>query len=215
MAMCGLLIPAADESRVSYFDTILVDIGDEQSIEQSLSTFSAHMTNIISILKIADHDSLVLLDELGAGTDPVEGAALAMAILEKLAVYGCKVAATTHYAELKLYALQTNRVQNACCEFDVETLRPTYKLLIGIPGKSNAFAITERLGMEDSVVRRARSLVSEENQGFEDVIGDLQNKLTQAEKQLQEAETDRIAAARARKEAEESNAVLKRSGTRK
>lgn len=204
MAMCGLLIPAADESRISYFDNILVDIGDEQSIEQSLSTFSAHMTNIISILKIADHDSLVLLDELGAGTDPVEGAALAMAILEKLAIYGCKVAATTHYAELKLYALQTSRVQNACCEFDVETLRPTYKLLIGIPGKSNAFAITERLGMEDSVVRRARSLVSEENQGFEDVIGDLQNKLTQAEKQLQEAETDRIAAARARKEAEES-----------
>lgn len=204
MAMCGLLIPAADESSISYFDNILVDIGDEQSIEQSLSTFSAHMNNIISILKIADHDSLVLLDELGAGTDPIEGAALAMAILEKLAIYGCKVAATTHYAELKLYALQTSRVQNACCEFDVETLRPTYKLLIGIPGKSNAFAITERLGMEDSVVRRARSLVSEENQGFEDVIGDLQNKLTQAEKQLQEAETDRIAAARARKEAEES-----------
>lgn len=191
MAMCGLMIPAGDQSEVAVFDKILVDIGDEQSIEQSLSTFSAHMTNIIRILKEADAGSLVLLDELGAGTDPVEGAALATAIIEELRLKSVHMACTTHYAELKAYALQTGGVENACCEFDVATLRPTYRLLIGVPGKSNAFAISRRLGMAQSVVDRAGQLVSDESHSFEKVVGQLEKSRKRLESQLSEARHER------------------------
>ena len=188
MAMCGLMVPCGDNSRLSVFKTVLADIGDEQSIEQSLSTFSAHMTNIIKILKVADSSSLVLIDELGAGTDPVEGAALAISILETLRGNGAKIASTTHYPELKEYALQTNGVENGCCEFDVATLKPTYKLLIGMPGKSNAFAISKRLGMSDEVINRAKQLVSAENREFENVVQTLEQRRQSLEKQLENAQ---------------------------
>ena len=176
MAMCGLLVPCADNSELSIFRRVLVDIGDEQSIEQSLSTFSAHMTNIIGIMKLANAGSLCLIDELGAGTDPVEGAALAIAILEKLREKRAKIASTTHYAELKEFALRTDGVENGCCEFDVATLKPTYRLLIGVPGKSNAFAISKRLGMDTDVVERAQQLVSGESRQFEDVVEKLERQ---------------------------------------
>lgn len=198
MAMCGLMVPCAENSELSTFRRVLVDIGDEQSIEQSLSTFSAHMTNIIGILKLANRSTLALIDELGAGTDPVEGAALAVSILEKLRSRGAKIASTTHYAELKEYALKTEKVENGCCEFDVKTLRPTYKLLIGVPGKSNAFAISKRLGMEDEIVDRARELVSAESRQFEDVVETLEERrqsldalLAQTREELNKARIDR------------------------
>ncbi len=174
MAMCGMLIPAADGSSLSTFESSLVENGDEQSIEQSLSTFSAHMTNIVSILEEADYRSLVLVDELGSGTDPVEGAALAIAILEQFRKRHCRVAATTHYAELKMYALQTEGVENACCDFEVESLKPTYRLLIGVPGRSNAFAISQKLGLGEGIISHAKSLVESENKQFEDVIDSLE-----------------------------------------
>ena len=187
MAMCGLLVPCADNSELSVFRRVLVDIGDEQSIEQSLSTFSAHMTNIIQILKLANSGSLCLIDELGAGTDPVEGAALAIAILEKLREKHAKIASTTHYAELKEYALRTEGVENCSCEFDVATLQPTYRLLIGVPGKSNAFAISRRLGMDEAVVKRAGELVSSESRQFEDVVGKLEQQRQSLERQVENA----------------------------
>lgn len=174
MTMCGLLIPVADRSRVSVFNNILVDIGDEQSIAQSLSTFSSHMVNIIDIMKKADDKSLVLIDELGAGTDPVEGAALAVSIIEALREKGAIIAATTHYAELKAYALDTPGVTNGCCEFDIETLCPTYKLLIGVPGRSNAFAILKHLGMTQDVIDNAKAIVGSDNRDFEAVLEKLE-----------------------------------------
>jgi DNA mismatch repair protein MutS2 len=187
MASSGMMIPAYDGSKVSVYKNILVDIGDEQSIEQSLSTFSSHMVNIVNILDAADEKSLVLIDELGAGTDPVEGAALAMAILERLHFQGAKIAATTHYAELKAYALSTARVENGSCEFDVNSLKPTYRLLIGIPGRSNAFAISERLGISKDIIDRAGELVSSENVRFEDVVDMLEKSRLEMESERSKA----------------------------
>lgn len=188
MTMCGLMIPVSEQSEISIFHLVLSDIGDEQSIEQSLSTFSAHMVNIIKILSLADANSLILLDELGAGTDPVEGAALAIAILETLKEKGCKVLATTHYAELKAYAISTSNVENACCEFDVTTLQPTYKLLIGMPGSSNAFAISKRLGLPKSVVDMAQEFISDENIKFENVVKNLESARHDLEKEKVEVQ---------------------------
>lgn len=196
MTMCGLLIPAGDKSKVSVFDKILVDIGDEQSIEQSLSTFSSHIVNTIDIMNKADSSSLVLIDELGAGTDPIEGAALAVSIIENLRSKGAKIAATTHYAELKAYALDTDGVINGCCEFDVETLSPTYRLLIGVPGRSNAFAISQRLGMDMGVVENARSIVGSNNRDFEAVLEKLEQTRQALEEEKKQAE---LATANARK----------------
>ncbi|MCL2035335.1 MAG: endonuclease MutS2 [Oscillospiraceae bacterium] len=194
MAQCGLMIPAGDESTVCFYPKVLADIGDEQSIEQSLSTFSGHMTNIVSILEQAASDTLVLIDELGAGTDPVEGAALAVAIISKLRERGAKIAATTHYAEMKVYALQTKGVENASCEFDVKTLRPTYRLLIGVPGRSNAFAISERLGLPLDVIEAAKSQVSHENSRFEDVVSGLEEARQKLEDEKTLAEKNRMEA---------------------
>ena len=187
MAQCGMHIPVKDGSMVPVFGSILADIGDEQSIEQSLSTFSSHMTNIISILDCCQSDSLLMFDELGAGTDPVEGAALAISIIEFARKKGVLIAATTHYAELKSYAVTSEGVINASCEFDVETLKPTYKLIIGIPGKSNAFAISKRLGLPDTIIDDARVRVSDENVAFEDALSDLERTRLSLEKERDKA----------------------------
>ena len=197
MAQCGLHIPAADNSTVRVCQRVLADIGDEQSIAQSLSTFSSHMSNIVGMLEETDGDTLILFDELGGGTDPVEGAALAAAIIEHARGLGALVAATTHYAELKVYAMTTQGVENASCEFDVETLAPTYRLLVGIPGKSNAFAISRRLGLPPEIIQKASDRVSAENVRFEDV-------LTKLDLQRQEMEKEQLEAARLRQEMEQA-----------
>ena len=214
MAECGLHIPAADGSCISVFENVLADIGDEQSIEQSLSTFSAHMRNIVQVVDQCDERSLVLFDELGAGTDPAEGAALAISLIEFCRGRGSKVAATTHYAELKVYAMRNEGVTNAACEFDVETLKPTYKLLIGVPGKSNAFAISRRLGLPEEIINAARSTVSQNDLDFEEVLDQLEKQRQQMESARLEAERLRQETLRTQQKSEEYYAQIKKEKER-
>ena len=208
MAQAGLHIPAKDGSEISVFKKVFADIGDEQSIEQSLSTFSSHMVNIVEIMKQSDERSLVLFDELGAGTDPTEGAALANVILKEVASSGAKIAATTHYSEVKLYALSTERVENAACEFDVETLRPTYRLIIGALGKSNAFSIAQRLGMDKRVIDKAKESIDTENIRFEDVVSKVEEMGRKTEKAKEAAEASRAEAERIKTNIEEKEKTL-------
>ncbi len=203
MAQSGLQIPANENSVIGIFDEVLVDIGDEQSIEASLSTFSSHMVNVVDILDRVGRNSLVLFDELGSGTDPVEGAALAISILEKTQNLGALSAATTHYAELKAYALETPRVQNASCEFDIDTLRPTFRLIVGAPGKSNAFAISEKLGISEDIIKRAGALIERDNKRFEDVIERLDTNRIEMEKEREAAEKMRSEYESFKRDAEE------------
>lgn len=214
MGQAGLHIPAKDRSELAIFDDVYADIGDEQSIEQSLSTFSSHMTNIVSILKHATPQSLVLFDELCAGTDPDEGAALAISILDRLRQDGIRTMATTHYSEIKLYALSTTGVENACCEFSVQTLSPTYRLLIGIPGKSNAFAISSKIGLPADLIEDAKTRITKENENFEDVIADLEQSRLTIEKEQAEINRYKEEAASLKKRLEEKQERLNRSRDR-